>query len=76
MRRLAASAGLLVTLTAHAVEPGQLAREIGVDPSSKEVAEGVPLEQLTAGDRITVLHTEALAVELEPQPAKKPAPKK
>ena len=40
-----------------------------------KVAEGVPLEQLSAGDRITVLHTEALAVELEPQPAK-PAAKK
>ena len=39
-----------------------------------KVAEGVPLEQLSAGDRITVLHTEALAVELEP--VKKPAPKK
>lgn len=41
-----------------------------------KVADGVPLEQLSAGDRITVLHTEALAVELEAQPAKKPAPKK
>jgi hypothetical protein len=41
-----------------------------------KVAEGVPLEQLSAGDRITILHTQALAVELEPQPAKKPAAKK
>jgi hypothetical protein len=40
-----------------------------------KVAEGVPLEQLSAGDRITVLHTEALAVALEPQAAK-PAAKK
>ena len=40
-----------------------------------KVAEGVPLEQLSAGDRITVIHTQALAVELEPQPAK-PAAKK
>lgn len=41
-----------------------------------KVADGVPIEQLAAGDRITVIHTQALAVELEPQPAKKPAPKK
>ncbi|HYR37468.1 MAG TPA: hypothetical protein VEQ87_24475 [Burkholderiales bacterium] len=44
-----------------------------------KVADGVPLEQLSAGDRISVVHTEALAVELEPQPAKpsaKPPAKK
>jgi hypothetical protein len=40
-----------------------------------KVADGVPLEQLSAGDRITVVHTEALAVELEPQPAKPSAKK-
>jgi hypothetical protein len=41
-----------------------------------KVADGVPLEQLTAGDRITVVHTEAVAVDLEPQPAPKKAAKK
>jgi hypothetical protein len=42
---------------------------------SLKVADGVPLEQLSAGDRISVVHTEALAVELEPQPAKPSAKK-
>ena len=41
-----------------------------------KVANDVPLEQLSAGDRVTVVHTAALALELEPQPAKKPAAKK
>jgi Cu/Ag efflux protein CusF len=37
-----------------------------------KVAEDVKLEQLSAGDRISVVHTEALAVEMVPQaPAKK-----
>jgi len=40
-----------------------------------KVASDVPLEQLSAGDRITVVHTAAVAVELVPQPAK-PAAKK
>lgn len=47
----------------------------GGETVALKVADDVPLEQLTAGDRITVVHTEALAVELEPQPAK-PAAKK
>lgn len=40
-----------------------------------KVADEIPLEQLAPGDRITVVHTQALAVTLEPQPAK-PAAKK
>ena len=40
-----------------------------------KVASDIPLQQLSAGDRITVVHTAALAIELEPQPAK-PAAKK
>ena len=38
MRRLAAAAACSIACAAHAVEPAQLAREIGVDPS-KEVAQ-------------------------------------
>jgi len=41
-----------------------------------KVADDVPLQEISAGDRITVVHTEALAVELEPQPAKKATKKK
>jgi hypothetical protein len=40
-----------------------------------KVSNDIPLEQLSAGDRITVVHTAALALQLEPQPAK-PAAKK
>jgi hypothetical protein len=44
-----------------------------------KVADGVPLEQLSAGDRISVTYTRALALAMEPQPAKaggkKPAKK-
>jgi hypothetical protein len=64
MRRLAASAALLVALTAHAVEPGQLAREIGVDPS-KELAETrifedvvvapIPISNPTVGTGLAVV---------------------
>jgi len=38
-----------------------------------KVADGVPLEQISAGDRISVAYTQAVIVEMEPQP--KPAPK-
>jgi lipoprotein-anchoring transpeptidase ErfK/SrfK len=42
-----------------------------------KVADGVNLEGLSAGDRIALTHTEALAMEMIPQaPAKKPAAKK
>jgi len=40
-----------------------------------KVADGVALEQLSAGDRISVTYTRALALQMEPQPAKK-TPKK
>jgi hypothetical protein len=40
-----------------------------------KVADGVPLEQLSAGDRISVTYTRALALAMEPQPAKAPAKK-
>lgn len=40
-----------------------------------KVAAGVPLEQLSAGDRISVTYTRALALQMEPQPAKKAAKK-
>jgi hypothetical protein len=44
---------------------------------SLKVADGVKLEGLSAGDRVAVTHTEALAMEMIPQaPAKKPAAKK
>ena len=46
-------------------------RGTGGQTLALKVADGVPIEQISAGDRITVLHTQALAVELEPQPAKK-----
>ena len=36
-----------------------------------KVADEIPLEQLSPGDRITVVHTQALAVTLEPEPASK-----
>lgn len=36
-----------------------------------KVADGVALEQLSAGDRITATYTRALALQMEPQPAKK-----
>ncbi len=45
-----------------------------------KVADDVPLEQVSAGDRISVVYTQALIVQMEPQPApppaKKPAKKK
>ena len=42
-----------------------------------KVADDVPLEQLSAGDRIAVTHTAALAIEMAPQaPAKKEPAKK
>ena len=42
-----------------------------------KVADDVKLEQLSAGDRISVTYTEALAIEMAAQaPAKKPAAKK
>lgn len=41
-----------------------------------KVADGVPLDQLSAGDTVTITHTEALALEAVAQPAKKPAAKK
>jgi hypothetical protein len=44
---------------------------------SLKVAENVPLDQLSAGDRISVTHTEALAIEMAAQaPARKEAAKK
>jgi hypothetical protein len=44
---------------------------------SLKVAPDVPLDQLSAGDRISVTHTEALAIEMAAQaPAKKEAAKK
>jgi hypothetical protein len=44
---------------------------------SLKVAENVPLDQLSAGDRISVTHTEALAIEMAAQaPAKKEPAKK
>jgi hypothetical protein len=64
MRRLAASAAFFVTLAAHAVEPGQLAREIGVDPS-KQMAETrliedvviapIPISNPTVGTGLAVV---------------------
>jgi Cu/Ag efflux protein CusF len=47
----------------------------GGETVALKVADDVPLDQLSAGDRITVVHTEALAVELEPQPSKSAAKK-
>jgi Cu/Ag efflux protein CusF len=41
-----------------------------------KIADDVPLEQLSAGDRVTVVHTQALAMEMIAQPAKKSAAKK
>jgi hypothetical protein len=41
-----------------------------------KAAADVPLNELSAGDRISVTHTEALAIELAPQPAPKKAAKK
>ena len=38
-----------------------------------KVADEIPLEQISAGDRISVAYTQAVIVEMEPQP--KPAPK-
>ena len=38
-----------------------------------KVADGVALDKLSAGDRITVTYTRALALSMEPQPAKAPA---
>lgn len=35
------------------------------------VADDVPLEQLAVGDRVAIRHTEAFALQLEPQPAGK-----
>jgi len=36
------------------------------------VADDVPLEQLAVGDRVAIRHTEAFAMQFEPQPAGKP----
>jgi len=41
-----------------------------------KVADDVKLEELSAGDRISVTHTEALAVEMVAQPAKQAPAKK
>jgi len=41
-----------------------------------KVADDVPLDKLSAGDRVAVTHTEALAVEMVAQPAKKVPAKK
>ena len=41
-----------------------------------KVADGVKLEALKPGDRITVAYTQALAIEMVPQPKAKPAAKK
>ena len=45
-----------------------------------KVADEVPLQQLSAGDRISVVYTQAIIAQMEPQPAppaaKKPAKKK
>jgi len=43
-----------------------------------KVADGVPLERISAGDRISVAYTQAVIVEMEPQakPEPKPAAKK
>ena len=40
-----------------------------------KVADEIPLQQLSPGDRITVVHTQALAVTLEAEPAKPGAKK-
>src|SRR5436190_8466119 len=39
-----------------------------------KVADGVPLEQISAGDRISVAYTQAVIVEMEPQPKPEPKP--
>jgi hypothetical protein len=46
------------------------ARGAGGQVLALKVADGVPLEQLSAGDRISVTYTRALAMEMEPQPAR------
>ncbi len=40
-----------------------------------KVADDVPLEQISAGDRISVVYTQALIAQMEPQPAPLPAKK-
>jgi len=39
-----------------------------------KVADGVPLEQISAGDRISVAYTQAVIVEMQPQPKPEPKP--
>ena len=41
---------------------------------SLKVAENVPLDQLSAGDRISVTHTEALAIEMAAQARRRKSP--
>jgi len=41
-----------------------------------KVADDVKIEQLSAGDRVTIVYTQAVVAEMIPQPAKKPAAKK
>jgi Cu/Ag efflux protein CusF len=55
------------------VKPGQQYRMRGPKGSilALKVADDVKLEELSAGDRISVTPTEALAVEMVAQPAKK-----
>src|SRR5262245_24935488 len=43
---------------------------------SLRVADGLAIEELSAGDRIAVIHTESLALEMVAQAPKKPAPAK
>jgi len=40
-----------------------------------KVADGVPLEQISAGDRISVAYTQAVIVEMQPLPKPEPKPK-
>jgi hypothetical protein len=51
-------------------------RGAGGQTMALKVADGIPLEQLSAGDRITVTFTQALALSMEAEPAKPPAKKK
>jgi hypothetical protein len=41
-----------------------------------KVADEVPIEQLSAGDRVSIVYTQAVVAEMVQQPAKKPAAKK
>jgi endonuclease YncB( thermonuclease family) len=51
------------------------ARSAGGEVLALKVADGVPLEQLSAGDRISVTYTRALAMEMELQPSRAPEKK-